>query len=135
MLDAAIHQFLLADAPLRAVVGNRIYPGFAEEDCAIPYVTVERIGRPENDMLDGSESEWAQVNYQFSVVAETTRQREAATIALRSRLRYSGPMDQYDVAIRILNEIDQTESPNDGSDRRYLLRIVDIEVLHALQAA
>jgi len=35
---------LLADAPLDALVGNKIYPVVAEQDVRRPYVTVRRTG-------------------------------------------------------------------------------------------
>lgn len=36
-----VYARLSGDAPLTALVGNRIYPGFPPEDAALPYVVVQ----------------------------------------------------------------------------------------------
>lgn len=131
MLDVAIQNHLMSDAPLRALVGDRIYPDFAPLDCAIPYVLRQRLSNPGLDLLAGGQSEWRAPTYQFTIVATSAKDRDAIGERMKDRLRVSGALDQYDVVARVLAEVDQTEMPADGSDRRFLIRLIDFEFLHA----
>lgn len=131
LVDEALQDHCLADAGLRRLVGDRIYPEFAPASAAAPYVLRTRISSAPHDHLAG-EAAIGSPTYQFTVVARSNRERNAVAEVLRASLsRYSGPMGTEDVEISSPDEADDLESAADGSERRLFVRRLDFEVWHS----
>jgi Protein of unknown function (DUF3168) len=130
VIDEALQDHCLADATLRGLVGERIYPEFAPASAAVPYVLRSRISNPPHDTMTG-EAAIASPTFQFTVVASSSRERNAVSEALRACLsRYSGPMGTEDVDVMSPDESDDVETAVDGSERRLFVRRMDFEVWH-----
>lgn len=131
LVDEALQDHCLADAGLRRLVGDRIYPEFAPASAVAPYVLRTRISSAPHDHLAG-EAAIGSPTYQFTVVARSNRERNAVAEVLRASLsRYSGPMGTEDVEISSPEEADDLESAADGSERRLFVRRLDFEVWHS----
>jgi hypothetical protein len=131
VIDEALQDHCLSDATLRRLVAERIFPDFAPASAAVPYVVRTRISSPPHDHLAG-EAAIGSPTYQFTVVAESSRERGAVADALRACLsRYSGSMGTEDVEVSSPDEADDVEAANDGSERRLFVRRLDFEVWHS----
>ncbi|MGE0193559.1 MAG: DUF3168 domain-containing protein [Planctomycetota bacterium] len=130
MIDEALQDHCLSDAPLKMLVGDRIFPEFAPASAVVPYVLRSRISNPPHDHL-GGEAAIGSPTFQFTVVASSNRERNDVGAALRACLsRYSGPMGTEDVEVSSPDEADDIETASDGSERRLFVRRMDFEVWH-----
>jgi len=131
LLDEALQDHCLADAGLARLVGDRLYPDYGPTSAKTPYVVRTRLGNAAHDHL-GGEAAIGSPTYQFTVIAGSSRERNAVADVLRACLsRYSGPMGTEDVEISSPEEADDVEAANDGSERRLFVRRLDFEVWHS----
>lgn len=85
MTSAALYTLLSANAPLVALVSDRIYPGRAGEDDTNPYIIWQRIGTrpmPTHGEANGNETFLVQFSC-FGIDYETV---EAVALALKEAL-------------------------------------------------
>ena len=82
---------------LRALVADRVYPDFAPEGAARPYITYQQLGGFPVNFMDAAEP--SQRNARFRVNAWTdTRAQAAATAVLIERALRAAPALQTTVA-------------------------------------
>jgi len=112
-----LRAYLIADAPLAALVGTRIFAGFAPTSADLPYITIQRIASPGQHHLTAAAG-IANETFQIDVWTKTQSSLEAIAIAVRNALDGFGPalMGATDVrGIRLDNQSDTFDRPDDGS--------------------
>jgi len=129
MMDVveALRAFLLTDAGVAALVGERVFVTVAPQDAALPLVVLRRVSTPRAYAHTGaSRLAWPRVQ----VTARAARQAEAAAVAKAVRQAvsgYRGTMGDVPVqAVFVDNE-------NDGFlfETGKFERVLDVILWHA----
>lgn len=109
-IKRALYQCLLGHAGLAALVGNRIYPNRAPQNCAMPAVVYQQVSDRRTYAKDGYAG-LAWPLFQISCYAETYEQAEAVRAQVEAALhacpsafdvlvvetvRLEGATDQYE---------------------------------------
>ncbi|MCK4624072.1 MAG: DUF3168 domain-containing protein [Phycisphaerae bacterium] len=90
MIEDAIYYLLANDATVAGLVGTRIFPGYAKEGTAVPYIVYSRISADHDESTEGS-SGLGIARYQFSCVDDSMRGIAALAEAVRKELQdYTG---------------------------------------------
>ncbi len=125
MAEPNIAQFLLADAPITALAGDRIYPEIipqrspGENEIEVPAVVFTRLGGDRQAMFCQTDS-LVQGTYLVIVFASKYDQAVALNDAIRRRmLDYHGPMGDVAVdAVQLLTDPSLDVAPEPGLFRR-----------------
>lgn len=107
----------------------RIFPDFAPGGTKFPYVTYAISGSEPTQHLEGSSALYDE-SWEFDIWAASNASRGAVADALRNVLdgRISFALASFKVDIRIENEVDKFENPDDASDIGTFNRIVTFDV-------
>jgi len=81
ILEEGIAAFLIADATIGALVGDRIYPLFIPQGATLPCITYQRISTPRIVTHDSSGATGDLTHPRFQFDAWATTQKEAKQIA------------------------------------------------------
>lgn len=116
---------LLNDAPVTAVVGQRIWPSVAEQRSAMPYILVHKPSQLNRQLVEG-DAAWAQSRVSFECIAASAAAADALGDLLYQAFK--------DVTERTVEYRTVTMRPADldvddfSDDRSAYRRIVDFYV-------
>ena len=113
-----LYEYLKADADVSALVGTRIYPEFAPEKSAKPFIVFRKINNKTIHHL-GAPASLNQDDYEFDTVSTTAIQAEDLGQKLRLLLDgYTGVMNGNTNVRRMFQEnyTDVVASPQNGTD-------------------
>lgn len=86
MIEEGLVAYLLADANLSALVGNRIHPIELPQTINTPAITYQRISNPRTMTHDQDSTGLSEPRFQFNAYAETYSVARAVIVALRECL-------------------------------------------------
>jgi len=128
-LEGTIQQLLAADTALSALVGNRIYPGIAPQDCARPYVVFLRTeGRNLGTLGGRGVHDLHQFGFGCAADLDDAMEAIAVSVALRKALDSYSSNGVLQAAIFVGQ---QQEAMADPSGRQLHLVTLHFSVLSA----
>lgn len=130
--ESELHDWLLSNADLSALIGDRMYAREAPQDVALPYVVRTRVSDPGQHHLKGP-SKIGRPRYQFDVLATSSESARAVSAALRAALDgYRGPLGGIEYVLESLfdGEVDSYEPATDGSESGLFRQALDFTVSH-----
>lgn len=124
-IEEAFTAYLLARAPLTALIGINLYPTERPQDSTLPAVTYITVSDVPNRTLTGQDA-LAEPYIQFTVYASTKASAKAVAKELKTALNdYHGTMSGVEVQlIELANEISSMYRESDGSAPEH---IIDLE--------
>jgi hypothetical protein len=130
-VSLALRQRALASSTLTDLIGDRFYARYAPQGAPKPYVTARRISSRPEGHLGGGAQMFAD-RWQLETWATTVEQCESVTDALRVALDgFRGlSADTYIGACLLLNEVDDADTGQDGSEAKTHWTAMDFEVWH-----
>ena len=126
MIEQDLRTYLLAQAPVSALIGTRIFPLRLPQGVTLPAVTYQRISGVPVISHDGA-SDLARARIQVDCWAASYAAMAGLAMAIRTALSgYRGPMGNNGAtAARVINQIDLSE-PEPALWRR----MIDVAIWH-----
>lgn len=127
---------LVGDAQLRALVGDRIYPGTAKQGAARPYVVYKRSSTDPKPHFGGG-GDFAIAVIEVRAVSDAGEYTQIKTIAERLRLLLHGWSDRSrNISACLLDRYqDATERPAGGKERGPEVVVLDFRLQYTQATA
>jgi len=113
-----LRAYLAGNAQLSALVGTRVYVGYAEQDAPRPYLVLHMISGGHEHDLDGGAG-FAVPRIQINCVADEPIAAGNLSDVLREQMAgFVGAWNGREIGVALLDdETDLPDTPQDGSDR------------------
>lgn len=112
-IETELRSFVIADATVTGLIGDRMYPVRAPQAPVKPYITYQRVSGQRLHDLDGALG-WARPRFQLDCWATTYLGALTLAGAVRSRLNgFHGTLTTLRVAILLENSRDDYEEEPD----------------------
>lgn len=125
----AFYDYLIADAALAALIGQRLYPEVAPKDTAHPYCVYQQIfGAAAQELIQAAPME--RLSIQIRTQALTGPSRGAVAEAIRDALDgFRGIWGELGVlSSRVSGTIHSWEQLEDGSDKGIFVAVQQVDV-------
>lgn len=133
-IDDALFQEMRDDAPIAALVGNKIFPGIPPPTTKAPYITFEEISFTRVDHMDGAtglHQAIRRIDCWGSKAEEAIAIAEAVRTALDAFRGAMGVTAQIDVRrASFVGKHDDPEAPPDGGPLDINRRRIQLEIWH-----
>lgn len=138
-LAQALYEHLTTSSGVSALVSTRVYPGLADDEASMPYVTFHEIANDRNYSLGGPTG-LSLATYQISIFDDDMMSVRAVSEAIRNRMKLSGTMGTGGNAttvdhIELTASHDFTGAPIDADDVGTRGRMMDFEIWYRETAA
>lgn len=124
-------DYLTSDPAVAAVLGSRIYPGFAPQGAPLPLLVYRRVSSEHQEHL-GGRSALVRTDYVLELVAASNASRDEARQAVVDALeRAEDQAGETFQRIKVLDEFEAYAEQESGQEGRYLLSL-DVELWHTV---
>lgn len=125
-IEDAIYTHATDDAGISALIGARIYPGYASQNTTVPYIVYQRISSVPINLL-AADTDITEARWQFNCYGTSYPSAVAVVEAVRTAFaRYSGTVASIEILdVFIENVVDRYD------DEQKLFQIaVDMLIQH-----